>query len=100
MDAPGTVNHFVLSLIIYALAAPAIASDHQPRSAAAKHGFQRENPCPSTNERRGKCPGYIIDHITPLCAGGPDTPGNMQWQTVADAKAKDRIECRQFFRNR
>ena len=41
------------------------------------------------------CPGYIIDHVTPLCAGGSDKPTNMQWQTVADAKAKDRIEREQ-----
>ena len=37
-------------------------------------------------------PGYIIDHIVPLCAGGPDAVANMQWQTVAQAKAKDRHE--------
>jgi hypothetical protein len=36
----------------------------------------------------------VIDHIEPLCAGGPDTPTNMQWQTVAEAKVKDREERR------
>ncbi len=36
--------------------------------------------------------GYVIDHVVPLCAGGRDVPGNMQWQTITDAKAKDRIE--------
>ena len=64
------------------------------RSTAAKHAFQRENPCPSTGQHRGSCPGYIVDHIDPLCAGGADSPSNMQWQTVADAKLKDRIERR------
>jgi len=42
-------------------------------------------------------PGYVIDHIQPLACGGADTPSNMQWQTVAEAKAKDkteRIGCR------
>ena len=37
-------------------------------------------------------PGYVIDHVVPLSRGGSDSPGNMQWQTKADAKAKDRWE--------
>jgi hypothetical protein len=30
--------------------------------------------------------------------GGPDAPSNMQWQTTAEAKAKDRVEgeCSRF----
>jgi hypothetical protein len=34
----------------------------------------------------------VIDHITPLACGGADVPSNMQSQTVAAAKAKDRVE--------
>lgn len=37
-------------------------------------------------------PGYVVDHIIPLCACGVDTPENMQWQTVEDGLAKDRLE--------
>ena len=37
-------------------------------------------------------PGHIVDHIVPLKRGGADNPGNMQWQTEADAKAKDKWE--------
>jgi hypothetical protein len=37
-------------------------------------------------------PGYVIDHIVPLKRGGCDCPSNMQWQTVAEAKAKDKWE--------
>jgi hypothetical protein len=40
----------------------------------------------------GACPGYVVDHIVPLKRGGADGPGNMQWQTAAEAKAKDRVE--------
>jgi hypothetical protein len=38
-------------------------------------------------------PGYVVDNIKPLAAGGTDTPSNMQWQTVEQAKVKDRTEC-------
>jgi len=37
-------------------------------------------------------PGYVIDHIVPLARGGADTPANMQWQTIQEAKEKDRWE--------
>jgi hypothetical protein len=67
------------------------------RSGAARSAFQREHPCPSTGKTNGRCPGYVVDHIKPLEWGGADATFNMQWQTVADAKAKDKTEhtCRQ-----
>jgi hypothetical protein len=34
----------------------------------------------------------VIDHVVPLKRGGADSLGNMQWQTTAAAKAKDRVE--------
>ena len=62
------------------------------RSSTARHDFMRSHPCPSTGRTSGSCPGYVIDHVTPLKRGGADAPANMQWQTIADAKAKDRTE--------
>jgi hypothetical protein len=56
------------------------------RSEAAKHDFWRMTGYP-----HGR-PGYVVDHIIPLKRGGPDTPSNMQWQTIEEAKAKDRWE--------
>ena len=63
------------------------------RSRAARSAFMREHPCPATGRRSGACHGYVVDHINPLECGGLDAPSNMQWQTVADAKAKDCTEA-------
>jgi hypothetical protein len=56
------------------------------RSEAAKHEFMQMTGFP-----HGR-PGYVIDHIIALKRGGPDNPSNMQWQTIEEAKAKDRWE--------
>ena len=61
----------------------------QHRSYKSKKVFKLETPCPATGRTKGSCPGYINDHIDPLACGGGDSPENMQWQTKADAKAKD-----------
>ena len=46
----------------------------------------------ASGKTTGGCPGYRKDHIKALGCGGPDAAWNMQWQTVADARAKDRWE--------
>jgi len=56
------------------------------RSEAAKHEFMR-----MTGYSNGR-PGYVVDHIIPLKRGGCDCPSNMQWQTLEEAKAKDKVE--------
>jgi hypothetical protein len=68
------------------------ASGRIKRSEAAKNAFKREHPCPATSRPVGPCPGYVIDHIIALKRGGADAPSNMQWQTIEDGKAKDRVE--------
>ena len=62
------------------------------RDPAARREFRRQNPCPATGKTYGACPGYVVDHIVPLKRGGADWPENMQWQTRAEAGAKDRVE--------
>jgi hypothetical protein len=62
------------------------------RSETATRDFRKSSPCPSTGKTSGACKGYVIDHVKPLKEGGADEPSNMQWQTVAAAKAKDRTE--------
>ncbi len=37
-------------------------------------------------------PGYEVDHIVPLAQGGADKPSNVYWQTIQEAKEKDRWE--------
>jgi hypothetical protein len=59
------------------------------RSEGAKKKFER-----LTGHSRG-WPGHVVDHIIPLACGGPDDPTNMQWQTTAEGKAKDRVERKQ-----
>jgi hypothetical protein len=56
------------------------------RNQAAKQEFMRQSGFP-----HGR-PSYVVDHIVPLKRGGCDCPSNMQWQTVAEAKAKDKWE--------
>jgi hypothetical protein len=62
------------------------------RSATAKHAFQKSHPCPATGKPTGAFKGYVIDHVVPLKRGCADALGNMQWQTTAAAKAKDKVE--------
>ena len=62
------------------------------RSQAAKNEFKALHPCPANGATKGPCPGYVVDHIEPLACGGDDAPDNMQWQTLAEGKAKDKWE--------
>jgi hypothetical protein len=62
------------------------------RDASQVRAFRATHPCPSTNLTTGACPGYVVDHIMPLCIGGPDAPRNMQWQSRADSYRKDALE--------
>jgi hypothetical protein len=55
-------------------------------------GISAASSLPVYRKPAGASPGYVVDNIIPLKRGGLDTPSNMQWQTLADAKAKDRIE--------
>ena len=82
----------ILALV---LIGAAVTSAAAPRRRAAMAEFQRQNPCPVTNSARGRCPGFVIDYVVPLCAGGTDVPANMQWQAVLEARAKDRAELAQ-----
>lgn len=76
-----------IAAVALALSTAATATERDPHQRAL---FVKSQPCPANGNTRDRCPGYVVDHIQPLCAGGKDHPSNMPWQTVADAKVKDR----------
>ena len=86
---PGPIIVVVIAAL---LSSPLSAREYRSREVTRE--FQREHPCPSTGKTSGACPGYRKDHIKPLACGGSDAVSNMQWQTVAAARAKDRWELR------
>lgn len=69
-----------------------IAEAETYRDPHQRAAFMKQHPCPSTGKTSGSCPGWVVDHIKPLCAGGADRPSNMQWQTVSASKKKDQEE--------
>lgn len=85
----------MISVILgMALLLPLATEARTPRSAAEVLAFKRHNPCPSTQLRRGTCPGYQVDHVQPLCSGGPDVTENMQWLSIQEHRVKTRADLR------
>lgn len=80
-----------IALFLAFLALPSLATE---RSKARRAEFVRTVPCPETGVTRGPCPGWQVDHVVPLCAGGADRPDNMQWLPAADHKEKTRHDVR------
>ncbi|MGZ5055356.1 MAG: HNH endonuclease signature motif containing protein [Methylobacter sp.] len=88
---PKAMVRIFFSMVLLALSASAVDAK-QPRSKKAKIAFQYTHPCPANENKTGPCPGYVIDHVKAIACGGEDAPSNMQWQTVAEGKAKDKWE--------
>lgn len=77
--------------IIFALALLfPLSTQASCRSYAVKHRFDVQQGYP-----HGR-PGYVVDHICALANGGLDITTNMQYQTLADGKLKDRVENTPF----
>jgi 5-methylcytosine-specific restriction endonuclease McrA len=87
-------RRFTLTCLVITLAACCQAPQKpiKKRDTAMRQLFLSQNACPSTGKNKGACPGYVVDHIVPIKRGGGDNPYNMQWQTIIDAKDKDRWE--------
>lgn len=87
----------ILALTVACALLAAKANADPLRSRALRSEFQRLNPCPATGERRGACPGYEVDHIQALCAGGRDELENLAWLAVEahrDKTRRDVAACR------
>lgn len=92
---PGMIAPILAVLLAVSPCVPARDSHGRiARSSSVRREFQREHPCPSTGKKTGSCHGWIVDHVVALECCGADSVKNMQWQTVADSKAKDRVEGR------
>jgi hypothetical protein len=90
LDRVAVTRAAIIVAVIVALSAPVKAREYRSREVTRE--FQRDHPCPSTGKFSGACPGFRKDHVVPLACGGPDAVSNLQWQTVADARAKDHWE--------
>jgi hypothetical protein len=88
----GPVRTHVMFAAVAMLLCPAAHAAERQRPSHAEIHFRLANPCPSTSETSGACPGYVIDRVIPVVCGGAEDPDNMQWQTLAEAKEKDRWE--------
>jgi hypothetical protein len=101
------MNYLIFSLLFvaFAVSAECVIRDSDGkirRSASVIRQFKASNPCPATGKIEKRCKGYVVDHIHPLCHCGDDKLYNLQWQTIADAKAKDKLEkamCDELRRN-
>lgn len=59
--------------------------------------FRKLYACPVTGRHQGACPGWAIDHVIPLAAGGCDAVRNLQWlpsaiKSCSGTVCKDRWE--------
>ena len=80
-------TYLCIGILLFLVVAGAMARDPgQVRK------FRAENACPATNLFTGACPGWVVDHAWPLCAGGKDDPSNMRWQEYKESLKKDILE--------
>lgn len=93
----GTAKRVAVAL---ALCICLAAHARPPRDPAQVRAFRSEHPCPATGLKRGACPGWDVDHIIPLCAGGADHPSNLQWLNKEDHKWKTFVDVRECRKER
>lgn len=74
---------------------PLLVEARIPRDRAEVRAFRAENPCPSTGLTRGRCDGWEVDHIIPLCAAGADKRENFQWISKEDHRFKTYVDVRE-----
>ena len=90
------MRHALIFIAVAALSTGAEAGF--ARSKKVLREFVNQQACPSTGQHRLPCPGWVIDHVWPLCAGGLDAVENLQWQTREAAKEKDKWELKECWK--
>lgn len=81
-----------LLLIAALLSLSLTANAANIRKQSVKDAFAKLHHCPATGLPTASCKGFVIDDIVPLDCGGKDVVSNKQWQTIAEGKAKDKVE--------
>lgn len=79
-----------LLIILFILTTSQDAFSFTCRDYKVKKAFDKLNGYPQGRK------GYIVDHICALSIGGKDTIENMQYQTIVQSRAKDKIETTQL----
>lgn len=81
----------LLSSLLLALSCPVEA--RQQRSQKVLREFRAVTICPSTG-RTGRCRTHQIDHRQPLCFYGKDELWNLQYLTIAEHRAKTKLDIK------
>lgn len=79
---------FLFLFLFCCLVLASVSDARTERSRAQVNAFLRQQGLTRTP------PGYEVDHIVPLCAGGKDSPENMQLLTKEQHKKKTRSDLR------
>lgn len=90
---------YIIAFILAATMAHNAFAEDDIRNPAVVAQFRKLNACPATGKIQRTCPGFVVDHMIPLCAGGPDTVDNMMWQAKLASYKKDIMEraiCRKL----
>lgn len=64
------------------------------RDPEVRRAFMKIHPCPATGKTKGRCDGWQVDHIIPLCFYGVDATWNMGWKTVRDHREKTKLDVK------
>lgn len=73
-------------LVLVLIVAASDAIDAQPRVRSLIRQFLIVTGYPNGR------PGHVVDHQIPICAGGPDSLTNLQWQERQASYRKDVFE--------
>jgi hypothetical protein len=70
------------------IGATGLVAQPTPRGTSAVRAFKIATGFP-----QGR-PGFVVDHVRPLCAGGADAIANLRWEPLAESRRKDADERR------